>query len=205
MLPRLRTGHFEGSEDRCPGTSWHAADMVTLVDRPFDLKDLFAAPDDGNRYEVLDGALVVTPPPGPAHQTVVGELFVVLREAARSRGLRVFMAPLAWRIGPGQVPEPDLMVVSPEAVGGRAIEKPPVIVVEVLSPTGKDRDLFDKRRIYAQAGAEWYWLVDPAGPSLTVLRLVEGRYEEAARVVGDFGFTAEDPFPVTVVPDQLLG
>jgi Uma2 family endonuclease len=179
--------------------------MATLVDRPFDLEDLLAAPDDGNRYEVLDGALVVTPPPGPAHQTVVGELFVVLREAARPRKLRVFMAPLAWRIGPGQVPEPDLMVVSPEAVGGRAIEKAPVIVVEVLSPTGKDRDLFDKRRIYGQAGAQWYWLVEPADPSLTVLRLVEGRYEEAARVVGDSAYTTEDPFPVTVVPNQLLG
>jgi Uma2 family endonuclease len=179
--------------------------VATLVDRPFDLEDLYAAPDDGNRYEVLDGALVVTPPPGPAHQTVVGELFVVLREAARPHGLRAFMAPLAWRIGPGQVPEPDLMVVSPEAVGGRAIEKPPVIVVEVLSPTGKDRDLFDKRRIYEQAGALWYWLVDPAGPSLTVLRLVEGRYEEAARVVGDSRYTAAEPFPVTVVPNELLG
>ena len=61
------------------------------------------APDDGNRYEVLDGALVVTPPPA-LPTTVVGELFVVLREAARSRGLRVFMAPLAWRIGPVRCP-----------------------------------------------------------------------------------------------------
>jgi Uma2 family endonuclease len=179
--------------------------VATLVDRPFDLEDLYAAPDDGNRYEVLDGALVVTPPPGPVHQTVVGELFVVLREAARPHGLRAFMAPLAWRIGPGQVPEPDLMVVSPEAVGDRAIERPPVIVVEVMSPTGKDRDLFDKRRIYGQAGALWYWLVDPAGPSLTVLRLVERRYEEAARVVSDSRYTTDDPFPVTVVPNQLLG
>jgi Uma2 family endonuclease len=115
------------------------------------------------------------------------------------------MAPLAWRIGPGQVPEPDLMVVSPDAVGERAIEKPPVIVVEVLSPSGKDRDLFDMRRIYEQGAALWYWLVDPAGPSLTVLRLVEGRYEEAARVVGDSRYTTDDPFPVTVVPSQLLG
>ncbi len=194
-----------GTEDECLGTSWHAGDMVTLVDRPFDLEDLYAAPDDGNRYEVLDGALVVTPPPGPVHQTVVGELFVVLREAAQPRGLRVFMAPLAWRIGPGQVPGPDLMVVSPEAVGGRAIEKAPVIVVEVLSPTGKDRDLFEKRRIYSQAGALWYWIVDPADPSVTVLCLVGGRYEEAARVIGDSRYITEDPFPVIVVPNQLLG
>ena len=63
------------------------------------------------------------------------------------------------------MPEPDLIVVSPEAVGARSIEKPPVVVVEVLSPTGKDRDLFEKRRIYGQAGALWYWLVDPAGPA----------------------------------------
>ncbi len=81
--------------------------MATLVDRPFDLEDLYAAPDDGNRYEVLDEALVVTPPPGPVHQTAVGELFVVLREAARPHGLRAFMAPLAWRIGPVRCPNPS--------------------------------------------------------------------------------------------------
>lgn len=178
--------------------------MATRLDRPFDLEDLLATPDDGNRYEDLDGALVVSPLPGPSHQTVVGELFVILHRAAKPRGLRIFPAPLAWRIGPGQVPEPDLMVVTPEAVGFRAVEGPPLLVVEVLSPTGRDSDLFEKRRLYAQAGAPTYWIVDPAGPSLRVLRLAGSDYEEETHVVGTSAYVTNDPFPVWVVPAELV-
>lgn len=178
--------------------------MARLLDRPFDLEDLFDTPDDGNRYEVLDGALVVSPPPGPLHQAVVGELHVILHQAARRAGLRVFVAPLAWRIGPGQVPEPDLMVVDPGAVGARAIEGVPVLVAEVLSPTGRYRDLEEKRHLYARAGAPTYWVVDPEVPSLTVLRLAGPGYEEEVRAVGPEPYVTEDPFEVRVVPAGLV-
>lgn len=179
--------------------------MATLIDRPFDLDDLFETPDDGNRYEVLDGALVVTPPPGSAHQEAVLELAVLLRQGALPLGLRTFVAPLAWRIGPGQVPEPDLMVVNADTVTSRAVEgSPPLLVVDVLSPTGRNRDLFEKRRLYAQAGAPTYWIVDPAQPSLTVLRLVGSEYEEEAHVVGTSAYETSDPLPVRIVPAELV-
>ncbi|MGH9067666.1 MAG: Uma2 family endonuclease [Acidimicrobiales bacterium] len=178
--------------------------METVVDRPLDLEDLFATPEDGNRYEVLDGALVMTPPPGTDHQGVVLELAVVLLRAARPLGFRVLPAPVAWRIGPGQVPEPDLVVAAPEVITKRAVEGPPVLVVEVLSPTGRDRDLSEKRRIYARGGAPTYWIVDPAEPSLTVLRLAGDHYDEEATVVGASAYLTEDPFPVRVVPADLL-
>ncbi|MGH9063957.1 MAG: Uma2 family endonuclease [Acidimicrobiales bacterium] len=178
--------------------------MTTVLDRPFDLEDLFATPDDGNRYEVLDGSLVVSPPPGTAHQGAVLRLAVLLDAASRPLGLRTFPAPVAWRIGPGQVPEPDLMVVSPEAVAPRAVERPPLLVVEVLSPSGRDRDLSEKRRIYARGGARTYWIVDPAEPSLVVLRLTGDHYDEEARVAGASAYITEDPFPVRVVPAELL-
>lgn len=179
--------------------------VLPAVDRLFDLEDLFGTPDDGNRYEVLDGALVVTPPPGTEHQTVVGELFVLLREAARPLGLRTFVAPVAWRIGPGQVPEPDLVVVTADSVTPRAVERPPLLVVEVLSPTGRDRYLSEKRRIYARGGAPHYWIVDPAEPSITVLELTGDRYVEAALVVGNSAYETEAPFAIRVIPARLLG
>ena len=178
--------------------------MSTIIDRDLDLEDLLTTPDDGNRYEVLDGALVMTPPPGTSHQNTVGELFVLIRQAARARGLRTFVAPVAWRIGPGQVPEPDLLVVAPEAVAERAITAPPVLVVEVLSPGNRGRDLSEKRRIYADGGAAWYWIVDPAVPSVTVLRLVDGSYVEHARVEGGQVLTTEEPVAVRIVPADLL-
>ena len=56
---------------------------------------------------------------------------------------------------------------------------------------------------YEAAGVPEYWLVDPDEPSLTVLRLVDGRYEEAAKVVGDEPYLATYPFPVTIVPARL--
>ena len=177
--------------------------VETALDRALDLEDLDATPDDGNRYEVLDDAIVMTPPPGTSHQGVSGELYVLLHAAARPLGFRVYAAPVAWRIGPGQVPEPDLVVAGPEVVTERAVEGRPVLVVEVLSPYGRGRDLHEKRRIYAQGRAAWYWIVDPAEPSLTVLRLVGDAYEDHARVAGTGAYETEEPFPVRVVPAEL--
>ncbi len=179
--------------------------MARILDREFfDLDDLFDTPDDGNRYEVLDGALVVTPPPGTAHQGALVELLVLVRQAAMTRGLRTFVAPVAWHIGPGQVPEPDLMVVERSSITPRSIEGQPVLVVEVLSPTGRRRDLSEKRRIYADGGAPTYWVVDPAEPSLTVLRLSGSEYHQEARVIGSEAYATDDPFPIRVVPDDLV-
>ncbi|MDP9496649.1 MAG: Uma2 family endonuclease [Actinomycetota bacterium] len=179
-------------------------ESVTVLDRPLDLVDLLATPDDGNRYEVLDGALVMTPPPGTRHQHVVLELAVLLREAARPLGLRTFVAPVAWRIGPGQVPEPDLVVAAEESVGDRAVTGAPLLVVEVVSPIGRDRDLHDRRRIYARGGAPRYWLVEPEVPRLAVLRLAGETYEEHAVVEGASEFATDQPLPVRVVPADLL-
>ncbi|PZS12203.1 MAG: hypothetical protein DLM64_05370 [Solirubrobacterales bacterium] len=188
-----------------PATWWlHTGSVESLLDRALDLEDLYATPDDGNRYEILDGALVTSPPPGSAHQIVAAELAALLGEGARSRGLRALFAPLAWRIGPGQVPEPDLMVLTPEAIGPRAIERPPLLVVEILSPSGRGRDLSEKRLIYAAGRAAWYWIVDPEEPSLAVLRLAGDVYEEEARVIDSQAYETEEPFPVRVVPVELL-
>jgi Uma2 family endonuclease len=178
--------------------------VKTVLDRALDLEDLHATPDDGNRYEVLDGAIVMTPPPGTDHQQAVLELGLLLRQAARPRGLRVLPAPVAWRIGPGQVPEPDLIVAGDDAITERAVEGTPVLVVEILSPSGRARDLHDKRRIYAEGRAEWYWIVDPAEPSLTVLRLGKDGYEEQARVTGRQPYDTQQPFPIRVVPAELF-
>ena len=178
--------------------------MDVVLDRDLDLDDLGLTPDDGNRYEILDGAIVMTPPPGTLHQHVVGELFVILHRAARHAGLEVFVAPVAWRIGPGQVPEPDLVVAASETVTPRAVAGSPLLVVEVVSPTGRGRDLFEKRRIYAQGGASWYWIVDPDEPSLTALRLAGDAYEEAARVAGSDAYETSEPVHVLIVPADLI-
>ncbi len=169
----------------------------------FDLDDLERTPEDGNRYEVLDGALVVSPSPSPLHQRAVGRLYRLL-DAGCPPQLEVFVAPLAWRIGPGQIPEPDLMVVDRTAVGTRAVENTPRLVVEVLSPLGRGRDLHEKRRLYAEAGCPWYWILDPEEPSLVVLRLGGGAYSNIARVDGGRAWSTAEPITVRVVPADLV-
>lgn len=175
-----------------------------MLGKPLDLEDLVATPDDGNRYEILDDALVMTPAPSTGHQRVVAKLVVLLYQAARARGLEALPAPTAWRIGPGQVPEPDLVVARSQPLTARAVEQPPALVIEVLSPSGRGRDLFEKRRIYATGGALWYWIVDPEEPSITVLKLTGDTYTEDARVVGDQAYATEEPVAVRVTPSELV-
>lgn len=174
-----------------------------MIDRDLDLEDLYTTPDDGNRYEILDGAIVMTPPPNVVHQQVSMELSVLLHRAIEGLDLRILAAPVAWRIGPGQVPEPDLIVASPAVLTTRAVEGPPLAVVEVVSPSGRGRDLYEKRRIYAEGRAQWYWIVDPTVPSLTALRLANGTYEEDARATGDEAYETHMHFAVRVVPAEL--
>lgn len=177
--------------------------MDLVLDRELDFEDLENTPDDGNRYEILDGAMVITPPPYLLHQRVVGRLTVSLDTPARMHGFEVILGPFAWRIGPGQVPEPDAAVANADAITERFLEGAPVLVIEVLSPTGQRRDLVQKRLIYEEGGAAWYWIVDPAAPSLTVLRLNDGVYEQAAHVVGDQAYETREPIAVRVVPTDL--
>ena len=178
--------------------------MDVVIGRELDLEDLYTTPVDGYRYEILDGALVMTRAPSTSHQNAVMRLGVLLDAPARERGMKVLPAPVAWRIGPGQVPEPDIIVAAATVITERAIEGAHELVLEILSPSGRACDLFEKRRIYAEGGAAWYWIVDPAVPSLTVLRLVGDAYEEQGTFVESEAYDTQLPFPVRAVPAGLI-
>jgi Uma2 family endonuclease len=165
--------------------------------------DLATMPDDGHRYELLDGTLLVTPAPNPNHQRCVTSLLVLLH-AARRPGQTVLVAPLNVRLSRTTVLEPDVLVAQTADLTPARLEGPPLLAVEVLSPSTRRIDLGTKRLAYEAAGVPAYWLVDPDVPSLTVLELDAGRYVERATVTGDEAFHATVPFAVTVVPTRLL-
>ncbi len=173
--------------------------------RPFTVRDLEAMPDDGHRYELIDGVLIVTPAPGWHHQEGSGELFVQLR-AACPRGLRVLAAPFAVQPDEHNEVQPDILVTRFGDLTPRNLPVAPLLAVEFLSPSTRLHDRNTKKAAYERMGAASYWLVDPELPGrLTVFELdVEGCYREVADVVGDEPFTAERPFPVTIVPARLL-
>lgn len=179
---------------------------VTVMPRDGDwtVDDLDQLPDDGLQYELADGVLLVTPGPVLRHQGVVGELYLVLRQACPPE-LQVFVSPLDFRPNNRRSLQPDLLVVPRQDMSGKNITQPLSLAVEVLSPSTRSKDLLLKRGLYEDSGVQSYWVVDPDEPSVTVLELVDGRYEEAGRAVGSERLAVGLPFPVELQPDLLLG
>ena len=165
--------------------------------------DLAAMPDDGHRYELVDGALLVTPAPDVRHQVCVAALFMLLH-AARDSTHRVLFAPVDVRLSATTILQPDLLVARKSDFTEARLEAAPLLAVEVLSGSTRRIDVGTKRLVFEEAGVPAYWLVDPDGPSLTVLHLEDGRYVERAVVTADAPYQAEFPFPVTVVPARLI-
>lgn len=181
--------------------------MALPIGVPLTVRDVWDLPDDGHRYELLEGVLMVTPAPGAGHQTCVLELAVLLRSAVGTDDL-VLLAPFDWVAGPQTLLQPDLLVAHRAdlaAAGDKRLERPPILVVEVTSPSTRMVDRGTKRLAFQAAGVPTYWLVEPDEPSLTVLRLRDGAYVEDARVAGDEPYEAREPFAVTVVPSRLRG
>jgi Uma2 family endonuclease len=172
--------------------------------RVLTVEDMEDMPDDEFRYELDDGMLIVSPAPAYPHQVAVTQLAVILSTACPS-GLRVVMGP-GVNISKFQHRVPDLAVVRRESETSMFLEEPPVLAVEIASPRTRLYDRGRKRDVYEQFAIRSYWIIDMGQdvPSLTVLELRRGRYAEAARVVGDEAFSAVRPFPVTIVPTDLL-
>ena len=130
---------------------YHTAEMVRAI------------PDDGSRYEVVHGELLVTPSPGRPHQRVVTELIIRLGTFCRRDALGealVSPADISW--SEDTLVQPDVFVVAPAESGGadwtsvRTLR----LVVEVLSPSTSRHDRFAKRKLYQEQAVETVWLVD---------------------------------------------
>lgn len=156
-------------------------------------EDYCALPDDGRRYEILDGELAVTPAPVPNHQEVIANLLAPLHGHVTARGLgKVFPAPIDVILADTSVVQPDLVFVRAERlslVTARAIEGPPDLVVEVLSPTTEARDRGVKRELYARFGVPQYWLIDTEARRLTAYELAGTTYRQVVERTGTAEFT----------------
>jgi Uma2 family endonuclease len=174
--------------------------------RPLVADDLDRMPDDGHRYELLDGALLVTPAPGWAHQAVQIALGSMLWNVCPD-GFVVLAAPFAVRLTLDTEVQPDVLVARREHMTPKNLPAPPVLAVEIRSPSTALIDLNLKRAVYERHGVQSYWLVDPDRdkPTVTALELdAAGRYAEIAHVTGDERYTTSTPFPFTVSPADLV-
>jgi Uma2 family endonuclease len=152
--------------------------MAQGLKQKLDYDDLAHTPDDGRRYELLDGALLVSPSPRPLHQRVSKRLQRQLEAYFEDKGLgEVFNAPVDVILTMHDVVVPDLVVVTtPPQVTDRAIEGAPALIVEILSPSTRARDRKLKAERYAALGVAHYWIVDPVRKTLECYRLEQARY-----------------------------
>ena len=177
--------------------------VVTREGEPFTREDLEATPDDGHRYEIIDGVLVVTPAPDADHQGVSAQLYLLLH-AACPPDLRVYYAPFDVELSARAIVQPDLLVTRRSDVQRRGITVAPLLTVEILSPSTRHLDLGFKRWQYEEAGCPSYWIIDPREPSIIALELRDGAYAQVGRATGEESLSLTLPFPVTVVPARLI-
>ncbi len=173
-------------------------------ERALTVEDMENMPDDEFRYELDDGVLIVSPAPTTLHQLAVTRLAVILSAACPAE--LVVLAGVGVNISKVQHRVPDVAVVRVSSLQTSFQEVPPELMVEVASPRTRLYDRNRKKDVYEGFGVPAYWIVEPdrKRPELTVFELRSGRYEEVAHVTGDEEYRAAAPFPVTIVPAQLV-
>lgn len=175
-----------------------------LPHRPLTRADLAAMPDDGHRYELIDGVLVVSPAPRIAHQRAVASMYLLLHESCPAE-LEVLFAPVDVALSDDTVMQPDLLVARRGDFTERDLPMAPVIAVEVLSPSTRAFDLLLKKDRLQRAGCAHYWVIDPDVPTIIAWQLVDGVYVESGRAEGDDFLVLTEPFPVEIRPTSIIG
>ncbi len=181
-----------------------SAMTTTIPAGPWTVDDLDAFPEGtGVRYELIDGALLVSAEPSLQHQRVNGELWRLLHDAVPD-DLEVFL-PIDVRLSPVRQVAPDITVVRRADATGRRLAGVPLLVVEVQSPSTRAVELTLQRQVLEEAGVPSYWLVDPDQPAITVLELHDGVYEQGAVVRAGEEHRVALPFLVRLAPSELVG
>ena len=142
--------------------------------------DYLLLPDDGKRYEIIEGDLCTTPAPATRHQIIVGRLLHVLLSYLETNPVgNVLTAPCDVVLSNTDIVQPDVLYVqnnSKAQVTEQNVQGPPDMVVEVLSPGTAARDRNLKRKRYEYFGVQEYWLVDPDLNTFEILALQTRQY-----------------------------
>ena len=140
--------------------------------------DLARMPDDGLRHEIIDGVHYVTPAPVPRHQMLLVRLLTAIANYLEAHPIgEVFPAPLDVVFTQWDVVEPDVVFVADDQrsiLTEPNIQGAPALVVEILSPGTKQRDLGVKKDLFDRGGVREYWVVDPKENIVTIYRRGDG-------------------------------
>jgi len=154
--------------------------------------EYFALPDDGAKYELIDGVVLMSPSATPRHQLVALAILRQLADHVENNNLGLVLHETDVRLlrgagRPDVVYRPEIIFITAERAAGieNRIEVVPDVVVEVISPSSRGLDTETKYADYERAGVREYWLIDPEEDRMTFYRLKDGRYV-AAQASGDF-------------------
>jgi Uma2 family endonuclease len=179
---------------------------IVLPAPPYTVDDLLKLPDDGNRYELFNGSLVVSPAPSPLHQDVIFLLQTILHQAAPP-DLKVY-STVNVRASEKDLYIPDLVVVPrvrAKAVGLMFTPSDVLLAVEVGSPSTQARDRGLKTEAYAAAGIPIYWRIEPSeGPTLYVYELDGDAYKAPTAHKAGTAVSLSLPYPVSFDPADLI-
>ena len=178
--------------------------MSSRIEPLLTVADLDACPDDGNRYELIEGELFVSRAPGIPHQRVLHNLQMELGAYLKMNPIGILVPGTGAVFSDYDAVIPDLVFVRNErwqdVASGQRIIRAPDLVVEIMSSETENRrrDLSVKRQLYAKYGVKEYWIVDSENRSLLIFRLQEQKLREIATLEEDEELTSP------ILPDLEL-
>jgi Uma2 family endonuclease len=144
--------------------------------------DYAALPEDGKRYEIIEGVLYMSPSPNTKHQRSIKRfIYYLIVHLEQTELGEVFAAPYDVELSPGNVVQPDILVIlkaNEERIKSGKVVGAPDLVVEIASPGTAGYDRRQKQDAYASAGVPEYWIADPAAKTIEVLVLEQGAYQQ---------------------------
>ena len=174
ILPLTPEGHDVAQTRPAPGT--------------WTYEDLFGLPDDGRRYEIIEGELYEMPSANWNHAVTIMNLIALLLPVVRKLGGEIVTASVDVFFQGANPVIPDIIVLLPGGVAVpvlRGIEGPPDLLIEVVSPSNPGHDRLTKRALYARAGVREYWLVDPVTRTIELLTLERDAFHTIETLAAD--------------------
>jgi Uma2 family endonuclease len=177
--------------------------MTTRIEPLMTVTDLEAMPEDGNRYEVIEGELFVSRAPGLTHQVVSGNIFFLIRSYLEQNPIGTVVSTPGLILSDYSGVIPDIVFFSHESgeriVSSERLTSAPDLVIEILSPGSENirRDRVAKRQLYGKHGVPEYWLLDIEKQVLEVYRLHQSSLELEAILKND------DEVSTSVLPGFL--
>jgi Uma2 family endonuclease len=163
MMTLFRRAHLPSGYANPATPEGESVHLMALETKRWTLDELHSLPEDGNKYELVNGELFVTPAPRPKHEAVLARLSAVLQPYVAANALdRVYHPRSVIQLHGSEV-EPDLMVRPelPRDLTDWSKAPPPILVVETTSEYTRRRDYIQKRQFYTDAAIPESWIVDP--------------------------------------------